>query len=110
MSNGGLKQARQLTSEGFYYDNLVKMAKHCREETHPDKILSAYILNRVFSEIADELGDGPVITAELRKLEARYRTNLNLVMEKAIEGAPQEEQDRQLTELIQLLWTAQKMA
>jgi hypothetical protein len=106
MSNGGLKQARQLTSEGFHYDNLVKMAKHCREETHPDRILSAYILNRVFSEMADELGDGPVITTELRKLEARYRTALNLALEKAIDGASQEEQNKRLTELIQLLWSA----
>jgi hypothetical protein len=110
MSSNGLKQARQLTSEGFHYDNLVKMAKHCREETHPDKILSAYILNRVFAEMADELGDGPVITTELRKLEARYRTAVNLALEKGIDGAPQEEQNACLTELIQLLWTAQSMA
>jgi hypothetical protein len=94
MSNGGLKQARQLTSEGFHYDNLVKMAKHCREETHPDRILSAYILNRAFSEMADELGDGPVITTELRKLEARYRTALNLALEKAIDGAPKKSRMR----------------
>ena len=109
MSDGGLKQARQLTSEGFHYDNLIKMAKHCREETHPDQILSAYILNRVFSEMADELGDGPVLTPELRKLEARYRTALNLALESAIAGAPQEEQSRRLTELIHLLWTSQRM-
>ena len=110
MSDGGLKQARQLTSEGFHYDNLVKMAKHCREETRPDKILSAYILNRVFSEMADELGDGPVITTELRRLEARYRTALNLALENAIDGAPQEEQNKRFTELIQLLWTAESSA
>jgi hypothetical protein len=110
MSNGGLKQARQLTSEGLHYDNLVKMAKHCREETYPDRILSAYVLNRVFSEMADELGDGPIITTELRKLEARYRTALNLALESAIAGAPQEEQNRRLIELIQLLWTAQRTA
>ena len=106
MSNGGLKQARQLTGEGFHYDNLVKMAMHCREETHPDKILSAYVLNRVLSEMADELGDGPVITSELRKLEARYRTALNLALEKAMDGAPQQEQNRRLTDLIQLLWAS----
>jgi hypothetical protein len=108
MSNGGLKQARQLTSEGFHYDNLRKMAKHCREETQPDKILSAYVLNRVFSEMAEELGEGPVLISKLRKMEANYRTALNLALESAIAGAPQEEQNRRLTELIQLLRPSQK--
>ena len=97
MSNGGLKQARQLTSDGLHYDNLLKMAKHCREETQPDKILSAYVLNRVFSEMAQELGEGPVLISELRKMEANYRTALNLALESAIAGAPQEEQNRRLT-------------
>ena len=105
MSNGGLKQARELTGKGFYYDNLVKMAEHCMEEDHPDNMLSAYILNRVFLQIASELGDGPVSSSELRKLEARYRTALNLALETAIAGAPQEKQNRRLIELIQLLWT-----
>jgi hypothetical protein len=108
MSNGGLKQARQLTSEGFHYDNLVKMAKLCREEEEPDKTLSAYILNRVLLEMAEGIGDGPVLTSELRKLEARYRTALNLALESAIAGAPQEEQHGRLTELIQLLWTTRE--
>ena len=97
MSNGGLKQARQLTSDGLHYDNLLKMAKHCREENQPDKILSAYVLNRVFSEMAQELGEGPVLISELRKMEANYRTALNLALESAIAGAPQEEQNRRLT-------------
>jgi hypothetical protein len=108
MSNGGLKQARQLTSEGFHYDNLRKMAKHCHEETQPDKILSAYVLNRVFSEMAEELGEGPILISELRKMEANYRTALNLALESAIAGAPQEEQNRRLTDLIQLLRPSQK--
>ena len=104
MSNGGLKQARELTSKGFYYDNLVKMAQLCRQENHPDRVLSAYILNRFFAQLADELGDGPVVMSELHKLEAKYRTKLNLALEKAIAGAPQEEQNRKLIELINLLW------
>ncbi len=107
MSDRGLKQARELTSKGFHHDNLVKMAMHCREETDPCKILNAYILNRVFLEMAEDVGDGPVLTSELRKLEARYRTALNLALESAIAGAPQEEQKGRLTELIQLLWTSQ---
>ena len=108
MSNGGLKQARQLTSEGLHFDNLLKMAKHCREETEPDRILSAYVLNRVFSEMAQELGEGPVLISELRKLEAKYRTALNLALESATVGASQEERNRRLTELIHLLWSSQK--
>ncbi len=104
MSHVGLKQARELTGKGFYYDNLINMARHCRQEDHPDKILSAYILNRFFTQLADEIGDGPVVMSELRQLEARYRTTLNLLLEKAIAGAPQEEQNRKLIKLIQLLW------
>lgn len=77
MKDSGLKQARQLTGKGFHYDNLLEMAKHCRGETNPEKTLSAYILNHVFSEIANELGEGPVFISELRKLEAKYRTAVN---------------------------------
>jgi hypothetical protein len=108
MSNSGLKKARQLTGEGFHYDNLLRMAKHCREETQRDRILSAFVLNRVFSELAQELGEGPVLLSELRKLEANYRTALNLALESAIIGATQEEQNRRLTELIILLWSLPK--
>jgi hypothetical protein len=63
-------------------------------------------LNRFFLQLADDLGDGPVISSELRKLEAKYRTLVNLSLEKALAVAPQEEQKRTLTELIQLLWMA----
>jgi hypothetical protein len=110
MSVGGLEQARQLTSEGFHYDNLIKMANLCREEAHPDKILSAYVLNRVFSEMAEEIGDGPVLTSELRQVEAKYRTALNLALETAIHGAPQDEQNKRLAEVIRLLWTPRSTA
>jgi hypothetical protein len=107
MSASGLKQARVLTDKGFHYENLVELAKHCREESHPDRILSAYVLNRVLAELAEEVGDGPVFTSEIRKLEAKYRTAFNLALESAIAGAPKEEQDRRLTELVQLRWTSQ---
>ena len=108
MSEGGLKRARQLTDKGFNYDNLVEMANHCREETDPEKILSAYILNRVLSDLAAELGDGIVLTTELRKVEAKYRTALNLALESAAAGAPQEEQNRRLTDLVKMLWTSEE--
>jgi phytoene/squalene synthetase len=107
MSDSGLKQARALTDKGFHYENLVDMAKYCHEESHPDRILSAYVLNRVLAELAEEVGDGPVLTSELRKLEAKYRTALNLALESAIAGAPKKEQDRRLTELVHLRWTSQ---
>jgi hypothetical protein len=107
MSDSGLKQARLSTDKGFHYENLVDMAKHCREESHPDRILSAYVLNRVIAELAEEVGDGPVLTSELRKLEAKFRTALNLALESAIAGEPKEEQNRRLTELVQLRWTSQ---
>ena len=110
MSDSGFKRARQLTDKGFNYDNLVEMANHCREETDPEKILSAYILNRVLSDLAAELGDGIVISAELRKLEARYRTLLNLALESAVAAAPQEERNRRMTDLVKLLWTSEETA
>lgn len=105
MNDGGLKQARELTVKGFYYENLVEMAGHCREEVLPDRILSAYVLNRFFVQLADDLGDGPIIMNELRKLEARFRTVVNLALEKAIAGVRQDEQNSILIELIQLVWT-----
>ncbi len=105
MNDGGLKEARELTVKGFYYDNLVEMAEHCREEVHPDNLITAYVLNRVFAQLADDLGDGPIISSELRKLEARFRTVVNLALEKAIAGARQDEQNSILIELIQLVWT-----
>ena len=108
MENSGLKKARELTSKGFHYDNLVTMAGHCGMEKHSDKILSAYLLNRVFMQLADELKAGPVMSSELRKLEARYRTAINLALETAIAGAPQDEQNKKCIELIQLLWTNPK--
>jgi hypothetical protein len=108
MSDSGFKRARQLTDKGFNYDNLVEMANHCREETNPDRILSAYTLNRVLSDLAAELGDGIVLTSELRKLEAKYRTALNLALESVIAGASQEEQNRRLADLVKLLWTSEE--
>ena len=110
MSDSGFKGARQLTDKGFHYDNLLEMANNCRKETGPDRMLSAYVLNRVLSDLAAELGDGIVLTNELRKLEAKYRTALNLALECAEAGAPQEEQNRRMTDLIKILWTPEETA
>lgn len=110
MSDSGFKRARQLSDKGFHYDNLLEMANLCREETSPDRVLSAYVLNRVLSDLAAELGDGIVLTNELRKLEAKYRTALNLALESAEAGAPQQEQNRRLADLIGILWAFQETA
>ena len=107
MSDSGFKRARQLTDTGFHYDNLLEMAALCREETDPDRILSAYILNRVLSDLAAELGDGIVLTNELRRLEAKYRTALNLALESAEAEAPQEEQNKRMADLVKLLWASE---
>jgi hypothetical protein len=106
MSENGLKRARDLTINGFYYENLMAMAAHCREESRPDRLLSAFVLNRFFVRLAEEIGDGPVLSGELRKREVRYRNTVNLALEKAMAGAPQEEQDELLVKLVQLLWNA----
>jgi hypothetical protein len=106
MSRDGLKQARELTIQGFHYENLVEMARHCREEERPDCLLCAYVMERFFTHLAQEVGDGPVFSDVLRKLEVRYRNTVNLALEKADAGAPREEQDELLTRLVRLLWTA----
>ena len=67
-------------------------------------------MNRVLSDLVAELGNGIVLTAELRKMEAKYRTALNLAHESAAAGAPQEEQNRRITDLIRLLWIAEETA
>jgi hypothetical protein len=110
MSDGGLKQARELTDKGFHYDNLMEMAKHCREEADADKILSAYLLNHILLDLAARLGEGIVLIAELRKLEAKYRTALNLALESAAAAAPQEEQNRRMADLVKLLWASEETA
>lgn len=110
MSENGLKMARDLTINGFYYENLMAMAAHCREESRPDRLLSAFVLNRFFAQLAEEVGEGPVLSSELRKREVRYRNTVNLTLEKAMVGSPQEEQDKLLVGLIQLLWSASRAA
>ena len=103
MEMRGLERARKLTDEGFYYDNLLRMAGCCREEMQPGRALSAYVLEKVFRDLAAELGDRPLIASELRKLEARFRTAVNLALERAIAEAVAEEQFRSLNRLVDLL-------
>jgi hypothetical protein len=104
MSDSGLKGARSLTEKGFYYDNLVEMSECCHEDRGDDVLVTAYVLYTVFKKLAEEVGEGPVIVSELRKLEARYRTAVNIALEKAISGAAPDDQVKALSKLIRLLW------
>jgi hypothetical protein len=104
MSEEGLKQARNLTSNGFFYENLMKMAQLCRQEKDPSRLISAFILHHVFSAMANSLGDRPILKDDLSKLEARYRTTINLSLETAISKTSVEEQTKYLNKLISLFW------
>lgn len=99
----GLKQARACTSEGFYHDKLLKMALHCREETDPEKFLGAYVMEKVLTDLAAQLGDRPVIMETIRKLEFKYRTAINLALEKIEAGVPHDEQFEALSRVVRLL-------
>jgi hypothetical protein len=102
MSDTGIQAARRLTADGFFYDNFVKMAEHCRAEARREALLAAYVFEKICLDLAAELGDGPVMMPTVRKMEAKYRTALNVAMEKAIAGAPAQEQWEQLLGLVRL--------
>jgi len=103
MDRDGLKVARALTKEGFHYDNLVKMAQLCREEEDTEKILTAYVMEKVFSDMAAQLGDRPVTMDKVRKIEVKYRNAVNLAMEKTVSGLSGEEQFALLTQVVKLM-------
>jgi hypothetical protein len=103
MAENKLKLARALTDEGFYYDNLIKMANYCRDERDPAKLLAGYVLEKVFMDLAEQVGEGPIIMNTLRKIEAKYRTSVNLALEKSASSAPPEEQREALSKVISLL-------
>jgi hypothetical protein len=102
MAGEGLKDARACTREGFHYDNLVKMARLCRKEKDPKKILTAYVMETLFSGLAEQLGDRPVTMDKVRKIEVTYRNAVNLAMEKTVAGASPEEQFELLTKVVRL--------
>ena len=105
MPEGGLKQARQLMDQGFYYDNLIRMAQCCRHDGNPEDLVAAYVLSTVFSDLANEMGDQPMIVSEVRKIEAKYRTVINLCLETAVSGAPLEERFKRVRQLIEIHWS-----
>ncbi|MFC1579516.1 hypothetical protein ACFL4N_01235 [Thermodesulfobacteriota bacterium] len=103
MAGDGLKDARACTKEGFHYDNLLKMAQHCSEEEDPGKFLTAYVMEKFFSDMATQLGDRPVTMDKVRKIEVKYRNAVNLAMEKAEAGVSENEQFELLTKVVQLI-------
>jgi hypothetical protein len=104
MEQKGLALVRGLINKGFFYDNLEKMAQACREETEPDQGLTAFVVSHILSDLARELGDKPVTVSETRKLEARYRTGINLALEKALSGGNLEDQFKRLAGLVSTHW------
>jgi hypothetical protein len=103
MEQKGLALVRELMGQGFFYDNLKRMAQACREETETERFLTAYVVRHIVSELAREIGDKPVSVSRTRKLEARYRTDMNLALENALSGAPPEDQFERLTRLVSLI-------
>jgi len=99
----GFKQARACTAEGFYHDKQLKMALHCREETDPEKFLGVYVIEKGFTDLAAQLGDRPVMMETIRKLEFKYRTAINLALEKTEAGVSCEEQFEALSRVVRLL-------
>ena len=109
MGQEGLAAVRRLMDKGFNYDNLEAMGELCRGEAASSPIiLTAFILHAIFQDMAKEIGDGPVLANELRKLEAKYRTMINLALEEAVAGAPADRQVERLSKLIRLHWGQEK--
>jgi len=104
MEEKGLSGVKQLMDTGFSFDKLELMARLCREEEDPGRALTAYVLHNLFRDIAKEIGDGPVLVSEVRKLEAKYRTTVNLALEEAVAGATPEKQMDRLSQLALLHW------
>jgi hypothetical protein len=104
MEQKGIALVRELMDKGFFYDNLQQMTELCGEERRPDRLLTAYVVGSIISGLARELGERPVTVSTTRKLEARYRTEINLALEEAISGGSTEKQFERLTRLISLHW------
>lgn len=108
MGGDGLKDARACTKEGFHYDNLMKMARLCSQEEDPEKILTAYVMEKFFMGMAEQLGDRPVTMDKVRKIEVKYRNAVNLAMEKTVSGISGEEQFELLTKFVHLMRKAEE--
>ena len=108
MTESGLQAVRQWMNDGFFYDNLLKMARGCLEDAEPDKSLTAYVVHGILTDIIHDLGDKPVLVETTRRLEAKYRTAINLALEEALAASPPERQIERLKSLIHIHWDIRK--
>ena len=103
MPNSDLILVKDLLSGGFYYSNLDKMAKCCRQETDPSRLVSAYVLSCIFFDLAEVVEAKPE-KGEIRRLEAKYKPIIGSLLEKISSGASLQDQFKALTLLIKTNW------
>lgn len=103
MPKSDLILVKDLLNGGFYYSNLDKMAKCCRQETDPSRLVSAYVLSCIFFDLAEVVEAKPE-KAEIRRLEAKYKSIMGSLLEKISSGASLQDQFKALTLLIQTNW------
>ena len=77
-----LQQLREKLNRGFYLDNLYEMARICRsmalESENPAPF---FIMQKVFSGIADYWDDGPVDVEEAKLVEIELKESLGKLIE-----------------------------
>ena len=103
MLKSDLILVKDLLNGGFYYSNLHKMAKCCRQETDPSRLVSAYVLSCIFFDLAEVVEANPK-KDEIKRLEAKYKSIIGSLLEKISSGASLEDQFKALTLLIQTNW------
>lgn len=103
MPKSDLILVKDLLNGGFYYSNLDKMAKCCRQETDPSRLVSAYVLSCIFFDLAEVVEAKPE-KVEIRRLEAKYKPIIGSLLEKICSGASLQDQFKALTLLIQTNW------
>ena len=103
MLKSDLILVKDLLNGGFYYSNLHKMEKCCRQETDPSRLVSAYVLSCIFFDLAEVVEANPE-KVEIRRLEAKYKPIIGSLLEKISSGASLQDQFKALTLLIQTNW------
>ncbi|MBU2496259.1 MAG: hypothetical protein KJ935_07170 [Candidatus Omnitrophica bacterium] len=103
MLKSDLILVKDLLNGGFYYNNLHKMEKCCRQETDPSRLVSAYVLGCIFFDLAQVVEANPE-KGEIKRLEAKYKHIIGSLLEKISSGASLEDQFKDLTSLIQTNW------